>query len=165
MRQAYDYWQNQPGNYLKPESRSSEADPPKGASFTKQGDAEAPQAATLSRLKAIIACAADSIAPTEFPKSWSATRHGRRCRRNPFPLHTALRRRKPTPRHAVSGYSAGLSPKIWWIVGIASNPQTPNGARQKLAGLRFQPRAQVQNQRILLPTPVAWSRRGLVSAT
>ena len=29
------------------------------------------------------------------------------------------------------GNSAELSPKIWWIFGKASNPQTPNGALQE----------------------------------
>jgi len=32
------------------------------------------------------------------------------------------------------GNSARLSPKIWWIVGKASNPQTPNDAQQVIAG-------------------------------
>jgi hypothetical protein len=58
--------------------------PPEGGEFTKQGDAEATQVTTLSKPKAIIAWVTDSIAPTEFPKSWSATSHARRCRRKHF---------------------------------------------------------------------------------
>jgi hypothetical protein len=77
LRQAYDYWQNQPGNYPKPEHRGALADPPKGASFTKQGDAEAIQVTALKAPKAPKAQATDSIAPTEFPKEWSATSHDR----------------------------------------------------------------------------------------
>jgi hypothetical protein len=84
LRQAYDYWQNQPGNYPKPERRNARADPPKGASCTKQEDAEAPQVVALFQLKAKISQTTDSIAPTEFPKSWSATSHARRCRRKHF---------------------------------------------------------------------------------
>ena len=84
MRQAYDYWQNQPGNYPKPRHRSAQADPPKGASFTKQGDAEATQVTALLELIAPAAQTTDSIAPTEFPKRWSATSHGRRFRRTHF---------------------------------------------------------------------------------
>jgi len=45
---------------------------PEESEFTKQGDAEATQVAALPKLKAIIARTTDSIAPTEFPKSWSA---------------------------------------------------------------------------------------------
>jgi len=164
LRQAYDYWQNQPGNYLKPKSQNSKADPPKGASLYQAGSAEAPKAATLPKLRALVACAADSIAPTEFPKSWSATRHGWRCRQNPFPLHTALRRRKPTPRHAGSGYATGLSPKIWWIFGKASNPQTPKGAHQKTDGASIPATSTVakwdsatHTRRMELPRPWACS--------
>jgi hypothetical protein len=58
--------------------------PPEGSEFTKQGDAEATQVTTLLKPKAIIAWVTDSIAPTEFPKSWSATSHARRCRRKHF---------------------------------------------------------------------------------
>jgi hypothetical protein len=81
LRQAYDYWQNQPGNYPKPKSRSPEANPPEGASCTKQGDAEATQIAAQSKLIAVRVRTTDSIAPTEFPKSWSATSRDRCCHR------------------------------------------------------------------------------------
>jgi len=84
LRQAYDYWQNQPGNYPKPKSRSPKANPPKGASCTKQGDAEATQIVAHSRLIAVKVRTTDSIAPTEFPKSWSATSRGWRYRQEHF---------------------------------------------------------------------------------
>ena len=58
---------------LSPCTRSAQADRPKAASCTKQGDAEATQVAALEAPKAPTAQATDSIAPTEFPKEQSAT--------------------------------------------------------------------------------------------
>jgi|SRR5438128_384082 hypothetical protein len=69
---------------LSQSTKRTLADPPKRASITKQGDAEAPQVAALKAPKAPIARATDSIAPTEFPKRWSAASHDRRYRRIHF---------------------------------------------------------------------------------
>jgi hypothetical protein len=55
--------------------------PPEGATFTKQGVAEAIRVAALKTPKAPTAQATDSIAPTEFPKRRSATSRDRYCYR------------------------------------------------------------------------------------
>ena len=82
MRQAYDYWQNQPGNYLKPLHQSARADPPKGASLPSKKTPKHPKITALLGLRALTAQMTDSIAPTEFPKNWSAASHTRRLRRS-----------------------------------------------------------------------------------
>ena len=66
---------------LSPSTEMHEQTPAKGASFTEQGDAEALQVAALSGPGAPAVQATDSIAPTEFPKGWSATSHAGCCHR------------------------------------------------------------------------------------
>jgi hypothetical protein len=88
-----------------------------------------------------------------------------------FPLHTPLRRRKSTPCHTMRcGNLARLSPKIWWIIGKASNPQTPKGACCKTTGLLSQnqhrrntTRVLLQNIGYCLPVQVYRSRRAHLS--
>jgi hypothetical protein len=50
----------------------------------------------------------------------------------------------------IRGNSARLSPKIWWIFGEASNPQTPNGARQNIDGASVPSPQQAQGHEGLL---------------
>src|SRR3954463_5681944 len=69
---------------LSPGTKCAQANSPKGASITKQGDAEAIQVAALQAPTVPTAQATDSIAPTEFPKGWSATSHDRCCHRIHF---------------------------------------------------------------------------------
>ena len=75
MRQAYDYWQNQPGNYLEPERRSARANPPKEARmYQMEGETpKRPQPQASKMYETPKPQATDSIAPTEFPKLRSAT--------------------------------------------------------------------------------------------
>ena len=107
---------------------------PKESEFTKQGDAEATQVTTLLKPKAILVQATDSIAPTEFPKSWSAASHAQRCRYNISATYSLQEEKTHASSHVRRGNSAELSPKIWWIVGRASNPQTPKFAHQVIEG-------------------------------
>jgi hypothetical protein len=69
---------------LNQSTKRTLADPPKRANITKQGDAEAIQVAALEASKIPTAQATDSIAPTEFPRRWSATSHDRCCHRIHF---------------------------------------------------------------------------------
>ena len=145
MRQAYDYWQNQPGNYREPARRSARADPPKEASCTRQGDAKAPPAEALNMPKASTAPATDSIAPTEFPKRWSATSHAQRCRRSISVACTPQEEKTYASSHAFARKLRKAIPKdlvnIW-----QSQPSTdPKWCPLKIStGLRFLRRAQVR---------------------
>jgi hypothetical protein len=80
LRQAYDYWQNQPGNYPEPRRASLGScggEPPEGRSFvTRVGAtrlAKPDQAGRPARRGA--APSGHPIAPTEFPKGRSAAGH------------------------------------------------------------------------------------------
>ena len=75
MRQAYDYWQNQPGNYREPERRSERANPPKGARmYQMEGRSRSDPSRKHQKVcETPKPQATDSIASTEFPKLRSAT--------------------------------------------------------------------------------------------
>lgn len=80
MRQAYDYWQNQPGNYPEPRRASlgrCGVEPPEGRSLvTRVGAtrlAKPDQAGRPARRGS--APSGHPIAPTEFPKGRSAAGH------------------------------------------------------------------------------------------
>ena len=60
---------------LSPCAEASGQTPRRERVLPKQGDAEATPVAALIMSKTRSAPATDSIAPTEFPKVWSATRH------------------------------------------------------------------------------------------
>ena len=74
LRQAYDYWQNQPGTYCKPERRNECANPqkrpdvPDGNEKPKLPEPQASEAYKTPKSRTT-----DSIVPTEFPKLRSAT--------------------------------------------------------------------------------------------
>jgi hypothetical protein len=125
LRQAYDYWQNQPGNYPKPESRSPRQTPrrervyqarrrrsdPDRCSIKAKGNnsAERPiQLPPLSSPKAGPQRAMTDVSAATISVTYSPQEEK---------IHALSRVRR--------GNSAELSPKIWWIFGIASNPQSP----------------------------------------
>jgi len=97
LRQAYDYWQNQPGNYPEPAPKRW-TPPGKGAalSVTIQVSARRsmrpPQELSPSRTGE--QPATDSIAPTEFPRApATAKTFGLMCRQI-APLERPERRRR-----------------------------------------------------------------------
>ena len=106
MRQAYDYWQNQPGNYLKPRwppvLGEPRPDTPGGAELVtrKERPERHPTRNCIGNARLDRSCSTGHpIAPAEFPKRRSAAvplgphvHHG--------PRHAPLRRRKPFPDHA-----------------------------------------------------------------
>jgi hypothetical protein len=72
LRQAYDYWQNQPGNYPQPWRRGDRGNPPKRAECMLprwKEDAETPSVTSVPWHKCAGTASGYSIAPTEFPKN------------------------------------------------------------------------------------------------
>ena len=73
MRQAYDYWQNQPGNYLDGIRRSVPKTVPKGRRmFRWEGNSLDGCLRRQSTLTVTCCLCRHPIAPTEFPKKMSA---------------------------------------------------------------------------------------------
>ena len=82
MRQAYDYWQNQPGNNPKPRrTRRAGRTPRRERKVPRRGLPKLPQSPTARVHMAQLLRATNSIAPTEFPKLRSATGCTRLLRR------------------------------------------------------------------------------------
>jgi len=73
LRQAYDYWQNQPGNNPKPGHRNAQARPSRGRNVLGRGPRKQSQLLTTKAHKTPTQQAINSIAPTEFPKERSVT--------------------------------------------------------------------------------------------
>jgi hypothetical protein len=76
LRQAYDYWQNQPGNYLDAEAApegDGQGSTPGGAEVAigRGEDESKPGHGCTSRLRR--GSRDHPFAPTEFPKGWSTT--------------------------------------------------------------------------------------------
>jgi hypothetical protein len=115
LRQAYDYWQNQPGNY--PDAPRASAEDGRGRALlqeegeyvTQKGRPKAPSPQRPAS-QACSATADHPIAPTEFPQGRSAVeRRGleSRCRL----LHALLRWREPVPSHAQRRIPVGACPQ------------------------------------------------------
>ena len=111
MRQAYDYWQNQPGNYPRGRGRAPGGDDRqtprfRGRKFFVTGRGavlQAPNPLGPLRTRREAARAGQPmghpIAPTEFPKGWSAAGAFGLLSRHALP-HRPLRWSVPVPSHA-----------------------------------------------------------------
>ena len=71
MRQAYDYWQNQPGNYLEPTGLAAgNLGRAQAEQFTERRHKPQPTGPWSDATTRLISY---PFAPTEFPTEWSAT--------------------------------------------------------------------------------------------
>ena len=95
---------------LCPSTKRTQANPPKGAGSTKQGDAEAIQVAALKALKHRQRKQLIQLPPLSSPKG-GPQRAMTNVSTTSFPLHTPLRRRKPTPRHALDAETQQSCPQ------------------------------------------------------
>jgi hypothetical protein len=99
LRQAYDYWQNQPGNNPRPRPEGQGSTPRRRRKVQGRAPPKQRQPPIEQAPRVRVQQAAHSIAPTEFPKRRSATKQGWRCRLT-SPPHTTLRRREYWLHHA-----------------------------------------------------------------
>jgi hypothetical protein len=153
LRQAYDYWQNQPGNYLEPRRPpggwDGEGNPKRGRACYKVGNAHCTDPAgggSRSEAQETHTITDHSFAPTEFPKGRSATaQSGPRTRhaRQHAPLRWRVAITKSAPG---GGYWRKHSPQK----DLQDSSESPTVYRaqqcclrsQGLAGLRFLVRAE-----------------------
>ena len=160
MRQAYDYWQNQPGNYPQPQRRSARR-PPRGEAAYKRYRAalqallpqkaactrytawsartEARPAARSPPVKDRGAPATDSIAPTEFPRASATTKTVRLVSRQ-APWLERPERRRHAARHTVLRADTGrcFPQDLVQTVAEPAIHRPSNGARRReTAGLQF----------------------------
>jgi len=139
LRQAYDYWQNQPGNNRSPERRSAVAEPPEERNCTERGIAGATPIAYLESAQGAIAAGDLFICPHWVPQgvvhreAWPAL--------PPItsPQHIRLKRRKPTLPHTHEARIGSAAVPKDLVNSLAKpsihRPQT--GARsRKWAGLQ-----------------------------
>ncbi len=143
MRQAYDYWQNQPGNYREPRATAPGASLPgraprrrpgqlsdRGGPQSTPGPGTHPGALPLNRGS----YAGHPIAPTEIPKRRSAAEITLDPR-GPCPGDTAACAsqeedtvRRSRPRAAID---SGLPPNVLRIMFAIGQPSTDSvGARR-----------------------------------
>jgi hypothetical protein len=132
LRQAYDYWQNQPGNYLERGGPEARAIPPRGEAglFHDQGTPEgAIPNEGGSRSQAHRDRQRHPIAPTEFPKARSATR---RMWASPIRgVTSATQAEGPLQEPARGGLRQGVPPQVSsGNIGIAHSPSDSNMTRQ-----------------------------------
>ena len=154
MRQAYDYWQNQPGNY--PESAPTlwwtDAEAPrKERSFGyKDGARRSIPSHERPTRRTYKTANGHSIAPTEFPKEQSAA-EVIGSRDHQTPLHVPFRWREPTPSHARRRIPARAYPRRSERMVAISQPSTDSimcPLTQEPTGLLLPPRAQPQCQKV-----------------
>jgi len=110
LRQAYDYWQNQPGNYLGrgcPRRPGREA----GQSCTLRGGRDRSGPGPGARLTGLICY---PIAPTEFPTG-SSPLHAPGARRLDAGGDAPRKRRMPVGNHVRGRLFPEAYPQVSWI--------------------------------------------------
>ena len=143
MRQAYDYWQNQPGNYPEPTPERRDT-PPKGGGCERYREGRAATDRTPSRGHQTLQRSPDAARPIRLPPLSSPEGRPRREVSGTRPPTFAAC--APQEEEARGGsslfrgrYLPGLTPeRLLKDDSKANNPQTRKGAcRRKTTGLQI----------------------------
>ena len=128
MRQAYDYWQNQPGIYRSPSVPKHTGWAPKGADGTKEGGHRSfPKLPASKNAHGAIAAGNLFNCPHWVPQDVVRNRAWGALPPITSPLHVRLKRRSPDANsHSKKAADSlrGCPQGSGEIFGIASHPQT-----------------------------------------